>query len=65
MAVMLTNDMDRNIGVEEQMLLFYFMLTENEPFRVYVLSRTDPETLVRINEDPIIGDPLLLLTILQ
>lgn len=49
---MLTTDVkvfNRNITIEEQMLLFYLMLAENESFRVYVLSRTDPETLVRIN----------------
>ncbi|KAI9248029.1 Dymeclin [Phascolomyces articulosus] len=27
------------------MLLFYVMLVENDSFRVYVLSRTDPETI--------------------
>ncbi|ORX54081.1 hypothetical protein DM01DRAFT_1335935 [Hesseltinella vesiculosa] len=34
-----------SIHVEEHMLLFYLMLMENESFRVYVLSRTDPETM--------------------
>jgi hypothetical protein len=28
------------------MLLFYLFLVENESFRVYVLSRSDPETIV-------------------
>ena len=37
---------DRSLGVEERMLLFYVMLVENSSFRVYVLSRTDPETIV-------------------
>ncbi|OAD72299.1 hypothetical protein PHYBLDRAFT_78144 [Phycomyces blakesleeanus NRRL 1555(-)] len=35
----------RSLGVEERMLLFYLILVENESFRVYVLSRTDPETI--------------------
>lgn len=36
-----------SLGVEERMLLLYVMLVENDSFRVYVLSRTDPETMVR------------------
>ncbi|KAI8086427.1 Dyggve-Melchior-Clausen syndrome protein-domain-containing protein [Halteromyces radiatus] len=35
----------RSLHIEERMLLFYLILVENESFRVYVLSRTDPETL--------------------
>ncbi|KAI8144795.1 Dymeclin [Fennellomyces sp. T-0311] len=35
----------QSLGVEERMLLFYVMLVENDSFRVYVLSRTDPETI--------------------
>ncbi|KAI8068464.1 Dymeclin [Gongronella butleri] len=35
----------QSIHVEEHMLLFYLLLIENESFRVYVLSRTDPETI--------------------
>ncbi|KAI8878773.1 hypothetical protein K501DRAFT_195071 [Backusella circina FSU 941] len=35
----------RSLHVEERMLLFYLILVENESFRVYVLSRTDPETI--------------------
>ncbi|KAI9011943.1 Dymeclin [Phycomyces nitens] len=38
----------RSLGVEERMLLFYLILVENESFRVYVLSRTDPETIVSL-----------------
>ncbi|KAF1802275.1 Dyggve-Melchior-Clausen syndrome protein-domain-containing protein [Mucor lusitanicus] len=34
-----------SIQVEERMLLFYLILVENEAFRVYVLSRTDQETI--------------------
>ncbi|KAL7330192.1 hypothetical protein PS15p_205168 [Mucor circinelloides] len=34
-----------SIQVEERMLLFYLILVENEPFRMYVLSRTDQETI--------------------
>ncbi|KAJ8663343.1 hypothetical protein O0I10_000582 [Lichtheimia ornata] len=34
-----------SLGVEERMLLLYVMLVENDSFRVYVLSRTDPETM--------------------
>lgn len=36
------------MSIEERMLLFYLILVENESFRVYILSRTDPETLVRM-----------------
>jgi hypothetical protein len=36
----------KSLGVEERMLLFYLILVENESFRVYVLSRTDQETIV-------------------
>lgn len=36
----------KSLHVEERMLLFYFILVENESFRVYVLSRTDQETIV-------------------
>ncbi|KAI9346649.1 Dymeclin [Pilaira anomala] len=35
----------KSLHVEERMLLFYFILVENESFRVYVLSRTDQETI--------------------
>ncbi|KAI8371481.1 Dymeclin [Radiomyces spectabilis] len=35
----------RSLANEERMLLFYLMLIENESFRVYVLSRTDPEII--------------------
>ncbi|KAI8645737.1 Dyggve-Melchior-Clausen syndrome protein-domain-containing protein [Parasitella parasitica] len=35
----------KSIQVEERMLLFYLILVENESFRVYVLSRTDQETI--------------------
>ncbi|KAI9489961.1 Dymeclin [Zychaea mexicana] len=35
----------QSLGIEERMLLFYVMLVENDSFRVYVLSRTDPETI--------------------
>ncbi|KAG0175177.1 hypothetical protein DFQ28_011210 [Apophysomyces sp. BC1034] len=35
----------RSLAIEERMLLFYLILVENESFRVYVLSRTDPETI--------------------
>ncbi|CAM0134719.1 unnamed protein product [Umbelopsis sp. WA50703] len=34
-----------SLAVEERMLLFYLFLVENESFRVYVLSRSDPETI--------------------
>ncbi|KAI8071187.1 Dymeclin [Gilbertella persicaria] len=34
-----------SLHIEERMLLFYLILKENETFRVYVLSRTDPETI--------------------
>lgn len=37
----------RSLHIEERILLFYLILVENESFRVYILSRTDPETLVR------------------
>lgn len=37
----------KSIHVEEKMLLFYLILVGNEAFRVYVLSRTDQETIVR------------------
>ena len=37
-----------SIQVEERMLLFYLILVENEAFRVYVLSRTDQETIVSL-----------------
>ncbi|ORZ21308.1 Dymeclin [Absidia repens] len=37
----------QSLHIEERMLLFYLILVENESFRVYILSRTDPETLVR------------------
>lgn len=36
----------KSFHVEEKMLLFYMILAENESFRVYVLSRTDQETIV-------------------
>jgi hypothetical protein len=36
----------KSLNVEERMLLFYLILVENESFRVYVLSRTDQETIV-------------------
>lgn len=36
----------RSLALEEVCLLFYQLLVENEAFRVYVLSRTDPDTLV-------------------
>lgn len=39
----------KSIQVEERMLLFYLILVENESFRVYVLSRTDQETIVSLN----------------
>ncbi|KAG1041165.1 hypothetical protein G6F43_012150 [Rhizopus delemar] len=35
----------KSFHVEEKMLLFYMILAENESFRVYVLSRTDQETI--------------------
>ncbi|CAO3701506.1 unnamed protein product [Rhizopus stolonifer] len=35
----------KSLAVEEKMLLFYMILSENESFRVYVLSRTDQETI--------------------
>ncbi|KAI9260057.1 Dyggve-Melchior-Clausen syndrome protein-domain-containing protein [Helicostylum pulchrum] len=35
----------KSLHIEERMLLFYFILVENESFRVYVLSRTDQETI--------------------
>ncbi|KAI9253015.1 Dymeclin [Sporodiniella umbellata] len=35
----------QSLEVEEKALLFYKMLSENESFRVYVLSRTDQETI--------------------
>ncbi|KAG2211292.1 hypothetical protein INT47_006412 [Mucor saturninus] len=35
----------KSLHVEERMLLFYLILVENESFRVYVLSRTDQETI--------------------
>ncbi|KAI8366147.1 Dymeclin [Blakeslea trispora] len=34
-----------SIEIEERMVLFYLILKENEPFRVFVLSRTDQETI--------------------
>ncbi|KAJ2957739.1 hypothetical protein NQZ79_g6588 [Umbelopsis isabellina] len=34
-----------SLAVEERMLLFHLFLVENESFRVYVLSRSDPETI--------------------
>ncbi|CAO3685374.1 unnamed protein product [Umbelopsis ramanniana] len=34
-----------SLAIEERMLLFYLFLVENESFRVYVLSRSDPETI--------------------
>ncbi|KAI8373494.1 Dymeclin [Choanephora cucurbitarum] len=34
-----------SIHVEERMILFYLILKENESFRVFVLSRTDQETI--------------------
>jgi hypothetical protein len=39
----------KSIQSEERMLLFYLILVENESFRVYVLSRTDQETIVSLN----------------
>jgi hypothetical protein len=36
----------KSLHIEERMLLFYLILEENESFRVYVLSRTDQETIV-------------------
>lgn len=39
-----------SIEIEERMVLFYLILKENEPFRVFVLSRTDQETIVRKEE---------------
>lgn len=38
----------KSLGVEERVLLFYLVLVENESFRVYVLSRTDQETVVSL-----------------
>lgn len=38
----------KSLAVEEKMLLFYMILSENESFRVYVLSRTDQETIASI-----------------
>lgn len=38
----------KSLHVEERMLLFYLILVENESFRVYVLSRTDQETIVSV-----------------
>ncbi|CAO3606673.1 unnamed protein product [Mucor hiemalis] len=35
----------KSLHIEERMLLFYLILLENESFRVYVLSRTDQETI--------------------
>ncbi|KAG2178286.1 hypothetical protein INT44_001436, partial [Umbelopsis vinacea] len=35
----------RSLAIEERTLLFYLFLVENESFRVYVLSRSDPETI--------------------
>ncbi|KAI8331572.1 Dymeclin [Chlamydoabsidia padenii] len=35
----------QSLHIEERMLLFYLLLVENDSFRVYILSRTDPETL--------------------
>lgn len=35
----------KSLQIEERMLLFYLILVENESFRVYVLSRTDQETI--------------------
>ncbi|KAI8980531.1 Dymeclin [Pilobolus umbonatus] len=35
----------QSIHTEEKMLLFYLILIENESFRVFVLSRTDQETI--------------------
>lgn len=47
-SILLIYNMDvSSLGVEERMLLLYVMLVENDSFRVYVLSRTDPETMVR------------------
>lgn len=37
----------KSLHIEERVLLFYFILVENESFRVYVLSRTDQETIVK------------------
>lgn len=36
----------KSLQIEERMILFYLLLAENESFRVYVLSRTDQETIV-------------------
>lgn len=44
-----------SLGVEERMLLLYVMLVENDSFRVYVLSRTDPETMVRKDKNQAVG----------
>ncbi|KAI9481667.1 MAG: Dymeclin [Benjaminiella poitrasii] len=41
----LFNLFSKSIDAEEKMLLFYLILVENEAFRVYVLSRTDQETI--------------------
>lgn len=38
----------KSLGAEERVLLFYLVLVENESFRVYVLSRTDQETVVSL-----------------
>ncbi|RUP45096.1 Dyggve-Melchior-Clausen syndrome protein-domain-containing protein [Jimgerdemannia flammicorona] len=35
----------QSLSTEEVCLLFYLVMVENEAFRVYVLSRTDPDTL--------------------
>ncbi|CAO3644618.1 unnamed protein product [Cunninghamella blakesleeana] len=41
----LFNVISQSLHIEERMLLFYLILVENESFRVYILSRTDPETI--------------------